>query len=65
MDRDEDGFTPLMMWIAYRPTEPIPNNLYYPNCQTVRNKNKLTPLELWIIFGCGQPIPKELYYEGC
>ncbi len=54
-----------MYWIMYRPGEAIPKELFYPNCESDKNKRDRTPLMLWIIHREGEAIPKELYYPGC
>ncbi len=53
-----------MLWIEYRPGEPIPKEIQYDGWQTDRNKcGGKTPLMLWIKH-CKEPIPKELTYDG-
>lgn len=52
-----------MYWIQYR-DEHIPQRLYYPGWQTVRDKRGRTPLMLWIKEGHGKAIPQELFYDG-
>ena len=53
-----------MLWIEYRPGEPIPKEFEYDGWRTDKNKcGGKTPLMLWIKH-CKEPIPKELTYDG-
>ena len=52
-----------MFWIKYC-TEPIPEDMKYPNWQTDRNWLEYTPLMLWIDCRYDEPIPEELKYPG-
>ena len=58
-----DGDT-LHVWIKHHCGEDIPQDLYYPNCQTDKDDDGLTPLMLWIEERPDEAIPQELYYEG-
>ena len=53
-----------MYWIKHRRNEDIPQEFYYPEYRTIKEKYGRTPLMMWIENRPGEDIPKCLYYDG-
>ena len=53
-----------MYWIEYRLGETIPQELYYDDWKTYKDRHDNTPLMFWIEYRLGEAIPEEMYYDG-
>ena len=53
-----------MIWIKERRGKTIPQDLYYPDYQTDKDRWCRTPLMIWVKYRRGEAIPQDLYYPG-
>ena len=57
VNKNKDYQTPLMLWIKERRGKTIPQDLYYPDYQTDKDRWCRTPLMIWVKYRRGETIP--------